>query len=123
MDVGYKAHDLVLEYRASIEIEEIARCLRLDLIGSKKPPRDFQHYLQTNMKSRGRDPGMDPWGNPYYLIGDLGNELMVASCGADSECDTEDDLEVFIGDREGSFQGRGDGHNKFKQGIRKFFGN
>jgi hypothetical protein len=93
--------DLLAEVQSTVvlfEMNGIARSLYIDAVTDADLPdrRDLRDYLRLNQVRRGadaRDPGRDPWGNPYEIYrGDQWFELV--SAGPDKVPGTSDDLIV-----------------------------
>jgi hypothetical protein len=52
------------------------------------PPRDFLQFIQQQDPTGG---GVDPWGNPYFLIATR-TTFQVGSAGKDGQPQTDDDI-------------------------------
>jgi len=123
-EIGQDILDTVLEFKAGMEVRGAAKMLKLDMINGQKPPRNnFSDYLRRNMDSEGSDPALDPW-EEFYVLEDRDAGLVVASCGPDSECDNDDDIEAVVKDRPGRKKkwGKG-GRDRFGvERLRKKYG-
>jgi len=122
VEIGYQARDIVLEYKASTRLKEIAKILRLELINTESSPDDLSEFLRENTQFSKDDPALDPWGNPFLLLEPWDGELTVASCGPDQACETEDDIELVVRDREGRFISDSDNLGKLEQKLKKLIG-
>jgi hypothetical protein len=58
-------------------------------------PRDFLQFIQAQDPSGG---GVDPWGNPYYLV-TTRTTFQVGSAGKDGQPQTEDDIVSITGSK------------------------
>jgi len=106
-NIGIQARDIALEYKASIDIQEMVKMLRLSLIDEPRPPRDFIAFLEENAATSRAKRGIDPWGSEYQLAKTFGQGLKIRSCGPDRECGTDDDVEAEVRNEDGLLVGGG----------------
>jgi len=90
-DIVERVRNVFWEFKVSLELNSIAQNLRPGLASGGSPPGDLREYLRENLASDEEDPSLDAWDTPYQLRRE-GNLILVASCGPDTECETEDDI-------------------------------
>lgn len=93
--VWERARDRMFLWSVRNEARTLAEELRAREVGGDPLPRpqDFQAYLQRRTISG--TPGLDKWGNPYYMI--LGGDsITVVSPGADGRPGTDDDIREAV---------------------------
>lgn len=54
-------------------------------------PPDLAAFLRAGFTSKGHDPTLDQWDNPYLLT-ESESQFTILSCGPDRACRTDDDL-------------------------------
>ncbi len=99
-----KIMDTVLEVKTTVEMSQIVKVIRLDMIAGDPFPRDIVEYTRTNMDSQGSDPGKDAWGSEWEVARDEDGSRVLLSCGPDTDCGTDDDLSEIIIDKGGRFR-------------------
>ena len=94
-----KAFDVVGQVQttlASVEINNIARAIRMDYEDSRRLPLDnFSEFLELNMVEAGgkktRNRSRDSWGTPYRLQ-QTAKGFAIQSAGPDRAWGTADDI-------------------------------
>lgn len=74
---------------ASVDMTAPRTALAAEIVQTGRAPADLGAFLRENVS--GLAPDKDRWGTPYELRGPP-SEPVLASCGPDRECGTDDDL-------------------------------
>ena len=78
----------------SMDMGSIRSLLAAEFTTEDRWPGDIAGFCRANV--RGVDhPDQDRWGNPYRLTPEPGNAVL-ASCGPDQSCGTEDDMVMKV---------------------------
>ena len=101
-----KVIDTVLEVKTMVEMKEIVKVVRLDLVAGERFPEDIADFARVNMNSQGSDPGTDAWGPEWKLVRESDGARILVSCGPDTDCGTDDDLSEMITDASGRQRNR-----------------
>ena len=106
MEMAEAALGATLSVKTEAEMRNIVHIMRLDLVADEPLPsndRELAEYIEYNIDTQGTDVTKDSWGTSFTIKNEDGSRILV-SCGPDTECGTEDDLERTIVNREGRFR-------------------
>lgn len=79
---------------SGMELEQIRSALERHRVNYQQYPRpeEFEAFMRSNFRSRGKDVTVDSWDRPYlYRVFDRGRACEVRSLGPD-EKDAQDDI-------------------------------
>ncbi len=105
--IGYQYHDIALEnvkvlrdvfplIQTYVEMTSYTSSLKTYISEKGEMPWDLPEWLNQNFTVKtGKEPGVDYF-NTYYEGDESDGKYILRSCGRDTVCHTEDDLNVTI---------------------------